>query len=112
MRGPILPLVLAGAFALSGCAASLAASAVGAAIQASQGQPRAIANLNEVAAEACRAHAARFGEVRIIDVVPRGPDKAVVWGAVETAAGRRSFECRYAGKISGFKLRAATPRRG
>jgi len=112
MRGPILPLVLAGALALGGCAASLAASAVGAAIQASQGQPQAIANLRDVAAEACRAHAAQYGEPRIIDVVVRGPDKAVVWGAVEAAAGRQSFECRYSGKIAGFRLRAVRPRRG
>jgi hypothetical protein len=108
----MLAFVLAGAFALGGCAASLAASAVGAAIQASQGQPRAIANLREAAAEACRAHAARYGEPRIIDVNLRGPGKAVVWGTVEAGTGRQSFECRYAGKIAGFKLRPIRPRRG
>lgn len=111
MRGSMLPLVLAGAFALSGCAASLAATAVGAAIQASQGPPRAIANLGEAAATACQAHAARYGEARIIDVVQRAPDRAVVWGAVEAADGRKSFECRYNGKIDGFKLRTVKPRR-
>jgi len=108
----MLALVLAGAFALGGCAASLAASAVGAAIQASQGQPRAIANLREAAAAECRAEASKYGETRIIDVVLRGPDKAVVWGSVEAAAGRQSFECRYDGKIAGFKLRPVTRRRG
>lgn len=111
MRGSMLPFVLVGALALPGCAASLAATAVGAAIQASQGPPRAIANLGEAASTACQAHAARYGEARIIDVVQRGPDRAVVWGAVETADGRKSFECRYNGKIDGFKLRTVKPRR-
>ena len=110
MRGMIVPLFLAGGFALGGCAAGLAASAVGAAIQASQRPPAAIANLREAAAEACRAHAARFGEVRIIDVNQRGPGKAVVWGTVGTEAQRQSFECRYAGKVAGFRLRPIRPR--
>jgi len=112
MRASLLPILLAAAVALGGCAASLAAGALGAAIQAGQGEEKAIPNLGQAAADACRAHAARFGEVRIIDVNPRGPGRAVVWGTVGSGDARRSFECRYAGKVAGFRLRAITPRRG
>ncbi|HEX8572808.1 MAG TPA: hypothetical protein VF759_08655 [Allosphingosinicella sp.] len=112
MRASMLALAAAGAFASGGCAASLAASAIGAAVQASQGRPEAIANLGEAASAACRAHSARFGEVKIIDVNLRGPDKAVVWGTVESGGRRQSFECRYNGKVAGFRLRPIRPRSG
>jgi hypothetical protein len=109
LRTPILPFLLVGSLALGGCAASLAASAVGAAIRSSQSQkqPTDQQNWPQAAAAACQAHAAQFGEVRIIDVELR-QDKVVVWGTAGEGAQKRSFECPYNGKISGFKLRTIT----
>jgi hypothetical protein len=65
------------------------------------------------ALEACAGRAARLGAVRIIDTEPRGPGKVIVWGVAGEDGARRSFECRYDGKIVAFKLRAiAAPAAG
>jgi hypothetical protein len=48
--------------------------------------------------------------VNVIDIERRSDGKIVVWGTVEDATQRRSFECRYDGKIAGFKLRAIPTR--
>jgi hypothetical protein len=110
MRASMLPLLLLGpALTLEGCAASIAASAVGAAVQAGRGRPAAVPDLTWAAAEACGAHAVRYGEVHIIDVEQRG-GKALVWGTVGAGEAKRAFRCSYAGKVSGFKLRAIAPR--
>ena len=106
MRKLLLPLLLIAAPALSGCVASIAASAVTAAVQAARKPTDPNADAGPAALEACRARAAQDGEVRIIDVERRTPGKAVVWGTVQNEAERRSFECRYSGKITAFKLRA------
>jgi hypothetical protein len=58
------------------------------------------------ARDACTARAAQLGAVHVIDIERRGPGKAIVWGTVGEGAARRSFECRYDGRIVGFKLRA------
>jgi hypothetical protein len=55
-------------------------------------------------------HAAQFGEVSIIDVETRSVGKMIVWGTVQKGQQRQSFECRYDGKIAGFKLRPIQPR--
>ena len=105
MPKPILPLVLLASFTLSGCAASIAAGALGAALRSGQERPDPNLDLGPAARTACEAQAAQHGEVRIIDVERRSSGKAIVWGTVEQAGVRRSFECRYDGKIASFKLR-------
>jgi hypothetical protein len=46
-----------------------------------------------------------YGTVKIIDVVYKSAAKLVVWGSVEAEGRRRSFECRWDGKIVGFEVR-------
>ena len=106
MRKLLLPLLLIAAPSLGGCVASIAASAVTAAVQAARKPTDPNADPGPLALEACRARAAQEGEVRIIDVERRSPTSATVWGTVQKEAERRAFECRYSGKITAFKLRA------
>ncbi|HEX8667698.1 MAG TPA: hypothetical protein VF727_04925 [Allosphingosinicella sp.] len=111
MTGKGALLLLAGALPLGGCAASLAASAVGLAVQAAQGTPQNNVHLGGAAAEACRARAAQHGEAQIIDVEHRSASKIIVWGTVDDGKARQSFECGYTTKITGFTLRPIAPRR-
>jgi hypothetical protein len=112
MRRSILTLLLAGALPLGGCAAGIAASAVGAAVRAADRPDKAPEeDPGPAARSACSAHAAQYGAVRIIDVVYKSVAKVVVWGAVEGPAGRRSFQCRWDGKIVGFELKEIGGRR-
>ena len=65
-----LPLLLAASLALGGCAASIAAGLVGAAVRAASPSPREVAySADRLAAarEACRVRAAQHGAVHIID---------------------------------------------
>jgi hypothetical protein len=112
MRKMILPLLGASSLALGGCVAGIAASAVGAAVNSAQSQQAAgrAPLSSQAAAEACKASASQHGQVRIIDVEARSSSKLVVWGTVETAEERRSFECTYNGKVSGLKLREIAAR--
>ena len=106
MHGLVKLLILAlGAFALSGCVASLVAAAAGTAVQAAQGRPESNAHLQPNAKTACSDHAARYGTVHIIDVVQRSVDTITVWGTVDDGKQRRSFECGFKTAISSFKLR-------
>jgi hypothetical protein len=106
MGRSILLLLSLGALPLGGCAAGIAASAVGAAIRAADRPDRAPKeDPGPVARAACSARAAPYGNVKIIDVVYRSVAKVVVWGAVETEGRTRSFQCRWDGKIVGFELR-------
>jgi hypothetical protein len=107
MHRSILPLLLGlGALPLGGCAAGLAASAVGAAVRAADRPDRAPKeDPGPVARQACTAHAAQYGTVKIIDVVYKSAAKVVVWGSVEGEGRRRSFQCRWDGKIVGFELK-------
>jgi hypothetical protein len=108
-------LLLVGAsLPLGGCVAGLAvgaASAVGSAV-AGEG-PRAAPGVDVgcVAPAECAAGAAPLGTVHVIDVEDRGPGRAIVWGTVGEGPQRRSFECQWAGKIVGFKVRAIRPAR-
>ena len=105
MRSALSLLVLA-ALPLGGCAAGIAASAVGAAVRAADGPERVpTEDPGPAARAACTAHAARYGEVRIIDTVYRSAARLVVWGSVDGEGGRRSFRCRWDGRIVGFTLR-------
>jgi hypothetical protein len=100
-------ILLAATPSLGGCAASIAASALGAAIQS--GQSDTPANV-QAGVDACYARANALGRAKIIDVERRSVSKITVWGSVENETGKQSFECGYSDKITGFKLRAVTPR--
>ncbi|MES2119006.1 MAG: hypothetical protein V4513_00330 [Pseudomonadota bacterium] len=103
----LIPLVLAAAVpALSGCVASMAMSAASLAARAAQGQPVSNEALAPQARGACTAQAAQYGTVNIIDVEQNRVDKIIVWGTVDDGKARRSFECDYGTRITGFKLRA------
>jgi hypothetical protein len=112
MRRLVLPLVALGALPLGGCVASLAAGAVGAAVRAADkpdSPPKE--DPGPAARAACTAHASQYGNVRIIDTVYRSPARLVVWGSVEAEGKRRSFQCRFDGKVVGFELKAIAGRR-
>ena len=112
MARTVALLVIAGsASVLSGCAAGLAAGAIGAAARSAQGTPKSNAHLAAEARAACAERAAQHGSVHIIDVQQRRVDRITVWGSVGDGAGKRSFECSYGTKITGFKLRAISPPR-
>ncbi len=110
MRAMIL-VIAAAALPLGGCVASLAASAASMAIQSAQPKPQSNAHLKPVALEACTARARQYGAVHIIDVEQRSADRIIVWGTVEAAGQRRSFECAYGTRIDAFKLREIRVRR-
>jgi hypothetical protein len=106
MRRSILALLALAALPLGGCAASIAASAVGAAVRAADRPDRAPKeDPGPAARAACSARAAPYGTVKIIDAVYKTVAKVTVWGSVEGPAGRRSFQCRWDGKIVGFELK-------
>ena len=101
-------LAVLAALALSGCAASIAAGAIGAAARGAGGDPNAYYDdpaLKLAAGQACRAQAARYGEVHVIDLEQRGARKVIVYGTTTGTAGRQSFQCTYAGRITNFRLR-------
>ena len=105
-----LPLLVGSVLALGGCVAGIASSAVGMAVRGARGEPQGNQHLQPAAAEACSAHAAHYGAVHVIDVEQRTTSKVIVWGTVDDGKQRRSFECSYGTKITGFTLRAITPR--
>lgn len=105
-------LLALGALPLGGCAASIAASAVGAAVRAADKPDKAPAeDPGPVARAACLARASQYGTARVIDVVYRSVAKVVVWGAVDGEGRTRSFQCRWDGKIVGFELKEVEARR-
>jgi hypothetical protein len=110
LPSPLLPLLLGSSLALGGCAASLAASAVGAAVGAGNPQRPTDQDLREPAATACRARAAPLGRVRIIDADQRPDGRVKVWGIVEDDRQRRSFECNWDGRVRDFELRSVRAR--
>nr|WP_294167871.1 hypothetical protein [uncultured Sphingomonas sp.] len=101
-----LLMLPAASLALSGCVASLAASALGAAARSGQKPYQYNEQLQLAATGACRAHAAQHGEVQIIDWDQRTAGKVVVYGTATSGTNRRSFECTYTNKVVGFRLRA------
>jgi hypothetical protein len=112
MSRSILLLLALGALPLGGCAASIAASAVGAAVRAADRPDKAPKeNPGPVARAACTARAAPYGTVKIIDVVYKSVAKVVVWGSVEAEGRKRSFQCRWDGKIVGFEIKEVEGRR-
>ena len=108
MRTVALPL-LAAALALGGCVAGIASSAVGMAVRSAQGEAQANQHLQPNARAACTAQASQYGAVRVIDVQQSSASKIIVWGTVGEGAARRSFECAFGTRVTGFKLRAIAP---
>jgi hypothetical protein len=108
MRALFLPILAAAGLPLAGCAPVLAAKAVGAAVRAADGPERVPSeDPGPAARRDCTAEAQKHGtSVKIIDTEYRSAAKLIVWGTVESVGGRRSFECRFEGKVAGFKLRA------
>jgi hypothetical protein len=88
----------------------MAVSAASMAIGSAKGQPQSNAYLKPAARNDCSAYASRYGSVHIIDVQQRSPSKIIVWGTVDDGKVRRSFECGYGTRITGFKLRAIPSR--
>ena len=108
MPRPALLLALVAGLTLSGCAAAIAAGALGAAARGARGDPYAYHNsepLKLAAAHACRDRAASQGDVHVIDLEQRGARKVIVWGTATGAGGRQSFQCTYTDRITGFRLR-------
>ena len=103
---PALPLLLAAAaLPLGGCAASLAAGAVGAAVRAADKPDAPGEDPGPPALAACKARAGQHGAVHIIDLQYRSASKVRVWGTVQGTGAKQSFECDWDGRISGFRLR-------
>ena len=107
----LIPLFLVAACtpALGGCLPMMAASAASMAVQSAEGTPTSNAALQPQAHDACTAEAARYGTVNIIDVEQHRVNEIIVWGTVDDGNQKRSFECDYGTKISGFKLRPIHP---
>ena len=91
--------------ALAGCVPMMAASAAGAVARSAQGTPASNETLQPGAREACTAEAAKYGAVNIIDVEQHAVNKIIVWGTVDDGKERRSFQCNFGTRITGFTLR-------
>ena len=102
-------LLLLIAPALSGCVAGMAVSALGMAAQGARGRPVSNGALQPQAREKCSAQAAQYGAVHVIDVEQHRVDKIIVWGTVDHGKQKRSFQCDFGTKITGFTLRPITP---
>ncbi|WEK01683.1 MAG: hypothetical protein P0Y59_08420 [Candidatus Sphingomonas phytovorans] len=98
-------LLAGSALALSACVAGLAVGAAGMAARGVAGTPQNNEQAHPAATTDCSARASHYGKVSIIDVEQRSPSKIVVWGTADDGKQRRSFECSYGTKITGFKLR-------
>jgi hypothetical protein len=105
-----LLLLIAPALPLGGCVPMMAASAVSMAAQGARGWPASNESLQPQAREACSAQAAQYGAVRVIDVEQHRTNKIIVWGTVDDGKQKRSFQCDFGTRITGFTLRAIAPR--
>ena len=109
MRLAALPLLMLAGFGLSGCVASVAASAVGAALNATR-PAETNEDFRAAATMACTTRAAPHGEVHIIDAAQRSGGRVTVWGTVTAGTQRQAFECSWRGTVRDFDLRALPPR--
>lgn len=103
----MIPLLLlaASAPALTGCLPMMAVSAASMAVQGAQGTPTSNADLHSAARDACMQEAAKYGTPALIDVEQHKLNQIIIWGTVDDGKQKRSFECDYGTKITGFKLR-------
>ncbi len=103
MRNPILPLLIAAALPLGGCAVVPFAPVIADAVNSAR-QPRTFEgqDLASAGAEACRALAARKGRVVVTSVQPVGSDMVQVSGTID---GTRPFVCNFNrnGRITGYR---------
>ena len=95
--------------ALTGCLPMMAVSAASMAAQGAEGRPVSNAAYQPQARDACTQQAAKYGAVNIIDVEQHRVDKIIVWGTVGEGPQKRSFECDFSTRITGFKLREIHP---
>lgn len=102
-------LILAAMPVLGGCVPMMAASAVGTVAQAATPAPVSNAALAPDARGACTQMAAQYGTVDVIDVEQHRVNEIIVWGTVQDAKQKRSFECDFGTKIRAFKLRQIHP---
>lgn len=109
IRSITAPLLALNVLALSGCVASMAASAVSMAVSQTRHPAQSNEGLRPVAASKCSEKAAEYGAMHVIDVEQRSPAKIVVWGTVEDKDERRSFMCAFGTAITDFKLRKMNP---
>jgi len=100
-----LALLSGGALALSGCVASLAVSGASMVAKGVAGTPKNNEQAQPAAATECSTRASQYGRVHIIEVEQHTPSRIIVWGTVDDGTQRRSFECHYTTKITGFTLR-------
>lgn len=109
MRRCSVLLMVASLPATSGCVPMMAASAVSMVAQGARGTPVSNEALQPEARDACTKQAAQYGTVAVIDVEQHAVNKIIVWGTVDDGRQKRSFECDYGTKITGFKLRPIRP---
>ena len=110
MRRAFLPLLLAGSLGLGGCVAGMAVGAAGAAARAATDRPDVSDDRRAAASAACEGRASVLGRVHLIDANQRPDGRVTVWGTVEDDRQRRSFQCRWDGRVTGFTLRPIKPR--
>ena len=104
-RSILLSLLAAASPALGGCVPMMAVSAANMVAQGTRETPVSNQNLQPQARDACTQQAAKYGTPSIIDVEQHRVNQIIVWGTVGDGAQKRSFECDYGTKITGFKLR-------
>ena len=109
MKRLILAAAIAAVPLLSGCVPMMALSAAQMVGQAAAGTPKDNQQLQPDARQACTAMAAQYGTANVIDVEQHRIDQIIVWGTVGDGPQKRSFECDYGTKITGFKLREIRP---
>ena len=105
-----LSILVLSAHLLGACVAGMAVSALGMAAEGARGRPVSNEALQPQARAACSAQAAQYGTVDIIDVEQHRIDKIIVWGTVDDGRQKRSFQCDFGSRITGFMLRPITPR--
>jgi hypothetical protein len=98
-------LLICSMLALGGCAASIAAGAIGMAVRGATAEGPSNTHLAPAAERACTAVAGTHGAVHVIDVEQRTSSRIIVWGTVGEGPERRSFQCTYTDRITDFKLR-------
>ena len=105
MERKILTVLTLASLALGGCAvqAAMLAAQVAPEIRGPMGPKNA--HLKPQALEQCTQRAQQYGSVYIVDVEQRRADRIIVWGSVTDARQqRRTFECHFTTRLSGFKL--------
>ena len=103
-------LLVSSSLALGGCVAGLAVSAANMAAKGVAGTPKDNEQSQPAAATECSTRASQYGRVHIIDVEQHSRSRIIVWGTVDDGTQRRSFECHYTTKITGFTVREITSR--